>query len=245
MLIIKKSIIALLLAASTTGSLLSMECPLTVSKVRELFWENPEVIEEAEKWALQNIITYYENPVINQVNGQLQTAYEQELETICQQAFEFFSSQEITDRSAVVFDVDETCLSGYDFCKSLNFGSKKGNAFEYRKKKQCTAIGPVLQLNTQLKELGYKLIYISSRRDALTQTTHENLIEKGFHVDHLVLMPHNLWEKNAPAGTWKESERKRFATEIGYEIIGNFGDSVTDFEGEYNGYKVKLPNALY
>lgn len=242
MTLIKKSIMTLLLAAGSTSSVFSAQCPLKLSEIDELFSQNPEVMEEAIKWGIEEIIKYHEDPI----DDLQQTAYLKDIQAICQQAREFISPEEFSPNIlAIVCDIDETCLSGYNFCKSCNFGSKKGNAFEYRKQKKCTAIVPVRELINDLKNRGYTIIYISSRRDALTQKTRENLEEQGFPVDKLVLMPHDLWQANAPVGAWKESIRKHYTDEWGYKIVANFGDSSTDFEGEYNGYIAKLPNALY
>jgi predicted secreted acid phosphatase len=46
------------------------------------------------------------------------------------------------------------------------------------------------------------------------------------------------------AGVFKNYERSVLADK-GYEIVINVGDQWSDFEGENNGLKVKLPNYLY
>ena len=138
-----------------------------------------------------------------------------------------------------------------DLFVQTNFSSAKGGdeSFVFRLDKKCTAIKPMINFCKQLRTMGYKLIFISSRRgpEKIIQATRENLQEQGFEVDDidgLFLTPMEVYIKKIPVGVWKESIRASLTPN--YDIIGCIGDSESDFAGQHTGeITIKLPNYLY
>jgi predicted secreted acid phosphatase len=171
------------------------------------------------------------------------TAYERDLKVICDKAFEHFKQQSVATNAAIVFDLDETLLSNYGLAVESNFVWSVEDAYTFRLNNTCPAIKPVRDLYQALKELGFKIIFLTSRRDTLTQRTIDNLATEGLSYDELILLPIDLFNQGVAHGAWKAATRAALSQR--YSIVANIGDSESDFEGEHNGYKVKLPNYLY
>jgi predicted secreted acid phosphatase len=171
------------------------------------------------------------------------TAYERDLKVICDKALEHFKQLPVTANAAVVFDLDETLLSNYALADTTNFVWTVEDAYTFRQNSTCPAIKPVRELYAALKGLSFKIIFLTSRRDTLTQRTIDNLASQGMSYDELILLPIDLFNQGISHGAWKAATRAALSQR--YTIVGNVGDSESDFEGEHNGYKVKLPNYLY
>lgn len=231
MTMIQKSILTIMLATSVSY-LFATEALISLKDAKKQFADQPEKLQAAK----DSIRNYYE-PV-----GQAQeSVYEQEVRVICQKALEDFKKHTVTEKSAVVFDIDETLLSDYPFFKERSFDWSIEDAYQFRYKKESAVIRPVQEFYTALKALGYKMILLTSRRDLLYQATHENLVKADYVWDELILLPMELFNKHVSHGAWKADIRKA----LPYNIIGSVGDSLSDFEGDCCGIKVKLPNYLY
>ncbi len=219
----------ILLVLLGANSVFAMEHVLALRDAKLQFADDPDKLQEAKG----RIVAYYEDG-----------AYAAEVREICERAFDYFKEQEIVENAAIVWDVDETALTDYDLFKELNFEwHPKKEPFEYRLKGQCKPIAPMLELFLKLKKLGYKHLFVTARRAALEVATSQNLKHEGYAFDELVLLPMDLFERDAPSGPWKESVRKKLAER--YIIAGSISDAQRDLEGECCGYTVKLPNYLY
>lgn len=193
-------------------------------------------MEVADKF--QEICNYYED-----TKNEEYTEYEQDCQKVCDQAIEYIGTIEEKNNYAFIFDIDETALSNYSFCKKHKFKTQHGQAREYRMKSICPAIKPTLLLSKLLHEKGCTLIFISSRHEELTKATRFNLENEGYDIGEIYLMPSGLYKQKEPVGKWKESIRREISDR--FDIIGNIGDADTDFERGYNGVTFKLPNKLY
>ncbi len=233
MIIAHKIIIYLVLASCITHGFL--HAMVSLKEAKKQYAPASANLQETIK-ALRN---YYEAPM----DGQ-ESAYERELRAICQKALdEHFKEKKVTPKSAIVFDIDETLLTDYKFFKECNFEWTIEDAYQYRFKKECSAIRPMQNFYNQLKALGYTLILLTSRREALYQVTQENLTKEGYVFDTLILLPMDLFNQHVSHGAWKASMRKTLSQH--YDIVGCVGDSPSDFEGDCCGVQVRLPNYLY
>lgn len=222
----------------------STSTPLSIPEAKKRFCESPEELEKVK----QDITNHYTKRV-----NELYTGFENEINDICTQIFEFFNHQtDLKHHSAIIFDIDETVLSNFELSKLLNFESRRGSDdnYSFRVGKKCTAILPMLTLCKKLKDMDFHLIYVSARRgtDDLIKATQENLEREGYHVDELYLMPMEIHnekdpEKKVHTKTWKENVRKELSEK--YDIIACIGDNDDDMTGECCGKKFKLPNYLY
>ena len=169
--------------------------------------------------------------------------FDEELNSVIEEAKEKFSTVQFDDNSVVIFDVDETALDNYKLAKMMGFGyvyemNKKWNA-----EMKAAAIPQVKELYDFLLSKGAKVIFLTGRNFPEYEATYQNLKKEGYTVfDTLITQIGD--EKKMKAHDFKSSKRV-WLTQQGYEIIGTVGDQWSDLEGEYHGVQVKIPNYLY
>jgi acid phosphatase len=169
--------------------------------------------------------------------------FDEELNTVIEEAKEKFSNVQFKDNSVVIFDVDETALDNYELAKQMGFGyvyelNKKWNA-----EMKAPAIKQVKELYDFLLSKGAKVIFLTGRNLPEYEATYQNLMNKGYTVfDTLITQIGD--EAKMKAVDFKSTKRV-WLTEQGYKIIGTVGDQWSDLEGEYHGIRVKIPNYLY
>jgi predicted secreted acid phosphatase len=142
--------------------------------------------------------------------------YDAEMKEIIDDTIDKLSKMNFTDKSLAVFDIDETILSNYPHTKEIGYGFNWKLWNEWL----LQADAPVIP---QTKRL------------------YDWLIDNGVNVVFITGSPKT---SKMSAGVFKNYERSVLADK-GYEIVINVGDQWSDFEGENNGLKVKLPNYLY
>ncbi len=182
--------------------------------------------------------------------------YLPEVQKICTTALEYFSHQLVTDKSLIIFDIDDTALYTYQWHTPATYiWSDQPHLVEARthgRHKRAPAIQPVLDLYKSLKTLGFKIIFLSGRTIHDLADTGEELRLAGYDsTDHIILLPENHPTPSPDTAAtvtqklanWKTDVRKQLAQE--YTIVGSLGDRASDFEDGYTGYQVRLPNYLY
>lgn len=169
--------------------------------------------------------------------------YAKELTEIINDAKEKFSKIEVSPNSAVVLDIDETTLDNYEAIKKIGFGYNSKHWEEWLEKAAAPAIPQVRDLYDYLLEKGFKIIFITGKKDYQYDATFKNLKSVGYsEFDTLIVrQKQNYKTKSA---LFKAQKRKEL-TGKGYFIAGCVGDQLTDCEGENCGIVVKLPNYLY
>jgi acid phosphatase len=182
--------------------------------------------------AKENVIKYHESG-----------RYDKDLDRIIQTAKLKFNSVHVKKNSAVVFDVDETSLSNYNFDKSIDFGSIKGVWDKWTDSAKAPAIPQVKSLYDFLIKKGIKIIFLTGRPNYQYNATLKNLREQGYTTfDTLITRSPSEYHKTAVK--YKSYERTEL-TKKGYNIVGDVGDQESDLVGPYHGIKVKIPNYQY
>lgn len=178
--------------------------------------------------------------VINyEENGQ----YQKELREVVEKAKKEFSEITPGEKSAVIFDVDETTLSNYPFIKQMDFGYLPEQYDVWEKKGEAKAISDMLDLYKYLRGKGFRTVFITGRKLPSYESTKKNLIEEGFTgFDTLIVKNNAYFDKTALE--YKSAKRTEL-TKNGYNIAGTVGDQWSDLEGPYHGIQVKIPNYLY
>ncbi|MDR3646489.1 MAG: HAD family acid phosphatase [Candidatus Babeliales bacterium] len=193
--------------------------------------------------AILRLIKYYEG-------GQ----YTKEVSTICIDALAKFSGNTSTEDSAIIFDIDETALTEYFVYKNWDFEWERSQMFEMRKQGKSEAIPGVLNLYKELKKLGYKIIFITARRESLNRVTSDNLRNEGYEDvgvkdgDWVLCLPDNYHgvkdAEGKPLDTQWKAMTRALLSKV-YTIAGSISDSASDFKGGNAGECIKLPNYLY
>lgn len=169
--------------------------------------------------------------------------YEKELTVIINDAKEKFSKIELVPNSVVVFDVDETTLDNYKAIKQIGYGYERKYWNEWVEMENAAAILQVKGLYDFLLQKGFKIIFITGRRDNQYNPTFTNLKSAGYTVfDTLITRRQD--DHKTTAADFKAQKRKELV-EKEYVIAGCVGDQLSDCKGENCGIVIKLPNYLY
>ncbi|KAL3647703.1 hypothetical protein CASFOL_008671 [Castilleja foliolosa] len=151
------------------------------------------------------------------------------------------------DKDAWIFDIDDTLLSTVPYFKKHSFGGHKLNLTaleEWMQTSKAPALEHTLSLFNDIKEKGFRIFLISTRRESLRDATVDNLIKEGYHGwSGLVLR--GLEDENKLVQNYKAKARKKLVKE-GYRIWGIIGDQWSSFDGTPSAERTfKLPNSLY
>ena len=149
----------------------------------------------------------------------------------------------LDDKSAVVFDVDETALSNYQHTKEIGFGFVSSLWHDWMLKADGTAIPQTKRFYDWLVSKNIKVIFVTGRYQEVKEVTRRNLINQGYtKFDTLIVRQPR--EQKIPAAEYKAQKRDELTKE-GYKIIASIGDQWSDLVGGNAGIKIKLPNYLY
>ncbi len=180
------------------------------------------------------------NAVMNYYESGL---YDYECSKIIDNAIINIEKTNINKNSVVIFDIDETALSNYDYIKSIGFGYIKDLWNDWIYKSRAKAIKETKRFYDYLVSKNIRVIFLSGRDEEVKEATIKNLIEQGYTKFDTVIT-RTKEEQHIPAAKFKASKREELVKK-GYEIIANIGDQWSDLVGGNSGYKIKLPNYLY
>jgi acid phosphatase len=182
--------------------------------------------------AKKDVASYYESGL-----------YEKDLTEIVENAEEKFSRVIVEPNSVVIFDVDETALDNYEGIKQMGFGYEKRLWDEWIEKADAPAVLSVKRLYDFLVMKGFKIIFITGRKNYQHDATIKNLKLAGYN-EFDTLITRDDYEHKISAVEFKSQKRKELLDK-GYKIAGCVGDQYSDFEGNNCGIIIKLPNYLY
>ncbi len=158
-------------------------------------------------------------------------------------AISSFKNIKLTGNDAVVFDIDETALSNYDYSKENDFGYVPDLWDKWIDEAKAPAIKGVKHLYDYLISRGFKIVFITGRKEYQYKATYKNLVNAGYtKFDTLIVRLPS--EYNLTALEYKSAQRTALVNH-GYKIAGDVGDQYSDLEGPYHGITVKIPNYQY
>ncbi|MEG8947939.1 HAD family acid phosphatase [Rosettibacter firmus] len=184
---------------------------------------------DAAKNAVQN---YYESGL-----------FDYECSKIIDKAIKHIEKIKTNEKSSVVFDIDETALSNYEYIKSIGFGFRMDLWNNWINEGKARSIPQTKRFYDYLISRNIRVIFITGRYEEERDATIRNLIEQGY-TKFDTLIARKKEERNIPAAEFKALKREELVKK-GYEIIANIGDQWSDLVGGNSGYKIKLPNYLY
>ena len=195
----------------------------------------------------ENLHTAKERSVFYHDSGE----YNYDQEVVVERAINYLRSRvnennfesEGKNKLAIVFDIDETCLSNYKSLKSLDFGFQADSLVPLLEKADDPAIEPTLKLYKYAKQNGVTVFFITGRPEGLRLITEANLKKAGFSEwEKLFLKPEKYEQKSVIP--YKSGARKSIEEE-GYTIVVNIGDQWSDLAGGHSESVYKLPNPYY
>ncbi len=142
---------------------------------------------------------------------------------------------------AMVFDIDDTLLSGYELAHKYNFGPDAKEIDEYYLEAKSPPLLPVVALYQLAQKKGLAVFLITGRETPLLAATEKNLHNVGLNGWKALYTKEG---KFASAALYKSKVRKAIE-EQGYSIVANIGDQQSDLTGGHAERVFKLPNPFY
>ena len=169
--------------------------------------------------------------------------YDEETAEAVDNAIDEFKNIIAGDNNAVIFDIDETALSSYEYRKKYDFGYVPELWDKWVSEAKAPAIKHVKRLYDFLISKGFKIIFLTGRKDYMYESTYKNLQSAGYtKFDTLIIRERDEYKMTALK--YKSHKRAELA-EKGYNIVGDVGDQLSDLEGPYHGIQIKIPNYQY
>ncbi len=191
---------------------------------------NPAVINLTD--AKNRVKDYYESG-----------KFDEEVDSIVSEAIEKLENITVTEKSVVIFDVDETSLSNYEYAKKLGFGYTWRSWDEWVKSAKAKAIPGVKKLYDYLISRKIKVIFLTGRTAEQCEATKTNLVNEGYtEFDTLICRTGN--EANLKTIVYKSKIIEKL-TGLNYEIIACLGDQPEDVKPSGCKLKILIPNYLY
>ena len=141
---------------------------------------------------------------------------------------------------AVVADIDETVLDNRDYFET-------SEEFEWSKfvkwveQSKAPPLKPTAEFLDWARKKGFAIFFITGRPENLRAGTSRNMVRNGIAYDGLYLRP----EKDKRSATKVKTATRKKIEDMGFKIVVNIGDQVSDLIGGYAVDCEKLPNKLY
>ncbi|WP_369218218.1 HAD family acid phosphatase [Streptomyces flavofungini] len=162
-------------------------------------------------------------------------------------------------KPAIVLDVDDTALLSFDYEKSVNYTYDNDSWDAYVKAAKRPAVFGMPELVKYAKKRGVEVFFLTGLAETQREGAVTNLARAGYDTRLDRAHVYTKDKKNPPsylkhcatAAAWncttvqfKEGTRKHIES-TGYDIVGSFGDQVSDLAGGYADKTYKLPNPTY
>ncbi|CAN8267650.1 unnamed protein product [Cochlearia groenlandica] len=198
-----------------------------------------KVVPQECVWFVQEYMTssQYEDDVERAVN-----------EAILYLGKKCCGKKECDEMDAWIFDIDDTLLSTIPYHKSNGFfGGEQLNTTkfeEWQSSGQAPAVPHMVKLFHEIRERGFKIFLVSSRKEYLRSATVENLIEAGYHGWSNLLLRGEEEEKKSVSQY--KADKRAWLISLGYKVWGVMGAQWNSFAGcPVPKRTFKLPNSIY
>jgi hypothetical protein len=183
-------------------------------------------------------------------------AYDREVGRVLGEAKVFIEQHaNLSDKTAIVLDIDETALSNWPNLVADDFGFiangsctlVPGDACGFTQwvlSHKAEPIAPTLALFNAARAKHISVFFISGRSEDAEQkaATIQNLMDAGYSGwSDLLLRPPKAFTS---VQEFKVAKRKEIAAK-GFTIIANIGDQQSDLDGGYAERVFKVPNPFY
>lgn len=177
------------------------------------------------------------------VNYHESGSYDKDVNKAFEKAKNEFDKITPAKNSVVVFDVDATALSDYYFDKKQDFGYIPNDYDMWIDSANAPAVPGVLDFYNYLVNRGFKIIFITGRKNFQYDVTIKNLKAVGYTKFDTLIVKNNA-TNGVNASIYKPKIRTQLVAK-GYKIEGTVGDQWSDLDGAYHGIQVKIPNYQY
>lgn len=155
----------------------------------------------------------------------------------CQQ---FIKENPNAKSMAVVADIDETVLDNREYFETAK-------EFDWTKfvtwveESKAPSLKPTAEFLDWARKNGFAIFFVTGRPESLRAATIRNMVRNGIAYDGLYLRP----EKDSRSAIEVKSAIRKQIEDMGFKIVVNIGDQVSDLVGGYAIDCEKLPNKIY
>ncbi|MFL6061840.1 MAG: HAD family acid phosphatase [Marmoricola sp.] len=154
---------------------------------------------------------------------------------------------------AVLFDVDDTLLNTYSYEIYSSFVYNPTSNAAFVNSGVFRAVPHMVALEHWAESHGYAIFFLTGRPETQRAGTVSNLVNEGYDVtsSRLFLKDYGVDTWLSPCASactttqYKSLTRKHIEDDLGYRIVGNFGDQYSDLLGGYADRTFKIPNPMY
>ncbi|MDZ4832792.1 MAG: HAD family acid phosphatase [Candidatus Melainabacteria bacterium] len=140
----------------------------------------------------------------------------------------------------IVSDLDETLLDNREHFSSIQkFDWDK--FVDWVNEAKAPSLKPTANLLEWARKKGFAIFFVTGRPEELRSATIKNLVKNGIAYDGLYLRPK---DDKRSAIEIKTAYRKQIE-DMGFKVVVNIGDQVSDLVGGYAVDCEKLPNKIY
>jgi hypothetical protein len=155
-------------------------------------------------------------------------------------------------KPAVVFDVDDTTLSNYNYDATHDFGYDPVTNAQCVAAKCFPAVFGTVDLVKWVTAQHIAVFFITGRPAAQQADTLANLQDQGFPTPtgiftKVTTAPYPSYLPCAPncSTTEYKSDTRAHIESMGYHILANVGDQYSDLNGGHADRTFKMPNPMY
>ena len=176
--------------------------------------------------------------------------YERDIAKVIQDAKKYLETrlqqnQAASKKIAIVSDIDETAISGYQHLVEQDFGGDYPAIMESLRKGDSAAIPETLDFYNFAKQHKVAVFFVCGRPKSMQAITEKNLTAAGYTAwNGLLLRSENYNDTHKSVVPFKTQMRKQLEDE-GYDVVISIGDQDSDLKGGYADKTFKLPNPFY
>lgn len=165
------------------------------------------------------------------------TAAVSEAKSFCRQ---YLKDHPDAKNLAIVSDIDETLLDNRGLFNRVDkFSWPK--FIEWVKEAEAPSLKPTAKFLKWARANGFSIFLITGRPEKLRSYTIMNLVKNGISYDGLYMRP----EINRGSAIDIKSKTRKEIEDMGFKIVVNIGDQVSDLVGGHAIDCAKLPNKMY
>ena len=260
-------VIAAVAMAATVAVAGLQPADLTFTPKKEAQMTNIDVLR-------QQIANYYGDPAKSGVFS-ADSNYAREAEGVAKDGANWLAARATVPNRAIVLDVDDTTLATWNYEIFSNWAFNPATNGQFVTDQRFPAVPGMVEMVTQAANEGYAIVFLTGRPSTQEAATLGNLTSDSVGVDAGYPGPttlssgeDGLFTKPAvgsypdylnkpefcgpsitagvscPTVLYKSGVRAHIE-DLGYEIVGNFGDQFSDLEGGFADKTFKLPNPNY
>lgn len=149
---------------------------------------------------------------------------------------------------AIVSDIDETVLDNSDHFRENHANFDWPTFKKYAEQSKAPPLKKTADLLKWARKQGIAIFLVTGRPEALRRVTVRNLINAGISYDGLFLRSEQQYDDTGthhPSATEVKTKIREQIEGMGFTIVVNIGDQVSDLVGGHAYDCEKLPNKMY